>query len=279
MTRAERATAARAQACDDARWVHLPGRHGPLRARLFELAAARGLFLHLHGGGWVFGSADQQDALLDQVRHAAQVNVLSLEYRLAPEHPYPAALHDAQDALCSLIEQPHLLPGAHRIVVGGESAGACLAAAALSALRGHARFAAIKGVSFHYGTFDLLRATPGGQEQLPFLDETLIRWFAQQYATPAQWREPGVSPLFDHWQGMPRALFLAGSADPVMDDSRRLHARWLEAGSQAQLALLPGGLHGMLELRTPLTAAARRVVSSFITDCLVHRQEDGTPGR
>lgn len=261
-TRRERADWAQRAQHPDARWIEIAGR----RLRQFGAAELRPVYLHLHGGGWVFGGADQQDAMLAGLAAAAGVRVLSLDYRLAPEHPYPAAVDDASVALRALLDEDAAAP----LVVGGESAGANLAIATLRRLRGHRHYARIRGASLHYGTYDLAEGSDSlraAGPETPFLDARLADWFAAQYASPAQRRDPEVSPLCAGpaaLAGLPPALFLVGSEDPVRDDSRRLAARWREAGNHAELAWLPGGLHNLLELQTPLTAEGRRRVAEFV---------------
>jgi acetyl esterase/lipase len=105
-----------------------------LRARELRAEPARGLYLHIHGGGWVLGGPDQQDELLGELRDRAGVSVLSVAYRLAPEHPFPAAVEDVEAALRWALEQGLEELGASALVLGGESAGANLAVAALDAL-------------------------------------------------------------------------------------------------------------------------------------------------
>ena len=261
-TRRERADWAQRARHPDARWIVIAG----LRLREFGASSVQPVYFHLHGGGWVFGGADQQDAMLAELAEAAGVTVLSLDYRLAPEHPYPAAVDDASAALRALLDEA----GDRPLVVGGESAGANLAVAALRRLRGHPHYARIRAASLHYGTYDRADGSDSlraAGPDTPFLDARLADWFAAQYASAAQRRDPEVSPLLagvDDFAGLPPALFLVGSEDPVHDDSRLLAERWRAAGNRAELALLPGGLHSLLELRTPLTAQGRQRVAEFV---------------
>ena len=261
-TRRERAAWAQRAQHPDARWIEVAG----LSLRQFGATAARPVYLHLHGGGWVFGGADQQDAMLADLAAAAGVTVLSLDYRLAPEHPCPAAVDDASAALRALLDDGSARP----LVIGGESAGANLAIAALRRLRGHPHYARLRAASLHYGTYDLAEGSDSlraAGPETPFLDARLADWFAAQYASPAQRRHADVSPLLagpEDLAGLPPALFLVGSEDPVRDDSRRLAAHWRAAGNRATLVLLPGGLHSLLELRTPLTAEGRGRVAEFV---------------
>lgn len=214
----------------------------------------------------MLGGADHQDPMLHDLRTRAQVTVYSVEYRLSPEHPFPAAVEDVEDALRFLLDAPQATP----LVVGGESAGANLAAVALLRLRDHPNFGRVRAACLHYGTFDLsgtpsLLAAPPGT---PFLDRELAAWFRAQYAPEALHRHPEVSPLYADLRGLPRTRLLVGSEDPVRDDTLFMHSRLRSSGNTAALVVYPGGLHGLLEWNTPLTRRAREELSAFVTEAL-----------
>src|SRR4030095_2457054 len=121
------------------RAVEIPGRHGTVPARLYvprAVARRSGALLYLHGGGWVIGSPDTHDRLTRELAAAIGARVVSLHYALAPEHPYPQGLDDCVDAALHLSAQGARLgidPG--RLLIGGDSAGGNLSAAALLRLR------------------------------------------------------------------------------------------------------------------------------------------------
>ena len=106
---------------------------GPLRLREFlpSTGKPRGVYLHLHGGGWVIGGADMQDSMLLTLADHAQVAVLSVHYRLAPEHRYPAAPDDCETAALWLLDHCAAIYGAEQLIIGGESAGSHLSAVTL----------------------------------------------------------------------------------------------------------------------------------------------------
>jgi acetyl esterase len=265
VTRAERANWARSAVVSDAVWRSVPNARSDLRVRVLPWASPRAVYFHVHGGGWVLGGAAHQDALLDEVRRRVGVTVISVEYRLAPEFPFPAPLDDVEDALRWLLDEP-LAAGVDRIIVGGESAGANLVVAALTRLRGHPRFPSILAACLNYGTFDLT-GTPSlhtAEPGTPFLDLPLSRWFREQYASPELQRHPEVSPMYADLTGLPLALFLVGTVDPVRDDTVFMWTRWRMAGSPAELMPLAGALHGVLEWRTPLTKLARTCLTTFL---------------
>ncbi len=246
----------------------LPDRGGPLA----------GVYLHIHGGGWCLGAADLQDAVLQPLADTLGIAVLSVEYRLAPEHPFPAAPDDCETAARWLLG-----PGAEdlateRRVIGGESAGAHLSALTLTRLRntsaeGTTGFA---GASLVYGAFDLT-GTPSSRrwgDRRLILSTPIIEWFGDRFLPPDDFgperrRSPDISPLFADLEGMPPALFTVGTLDPLLDDSLMMAARWTAAGCSAELAVYPGGIHGFdMMLKLALGAEARRRQTAFIATAL-----------
>ncbi len=111
---------------DQARTITIPGPVGELPLRVIEAPEPRGAHLHIHGGGWTIGAADMQDTHLWELAQATGLTVLSVDYRLAPEHPYPAGPDDCEAAALWLLEHHD-----GRLTIGGDSAGAHLAVVAL----------------------------------------------------------------------------------------------------------------------------------------------------
>lgn len=171
------------------------GEIGGVPVRVFTPPVARATYLHLHGGGFVYGGARLQDARLEAIAVECEVRVVSVEYRLAPEHPYPAAPDDCEAVARSLDGT---------LVIGGESAGANLAVVTLARLGGSSFRAAVLVAGF----YDLAEAT-GDLADL-----------VDQYA-PA-----GDDVLQLDLRGFPKALLIVGSEDPLLGDSRRLADHW-----------------------------------------------------
>jgi acetyl esterase/lipase len=221
---------------------------GGVPVRVLEPAGAVGAFLHIHGGGWTIGGADMQDVVLWYLAEATGLIVASVEYRLAPEHPYPAGPDDCEAAALAFLERYAGGPG--RVVVGGESAGAHLAVVALLRLRDRhgispREFAAANLV---FGVYDLT-GTPSrhlwGERDL-ILSSPLMDWFADCFLPGIPDRErraPDVSPLFADLSNLPPALFSCGTMDPLLDDSLFMEARWRAAGNEARLSLWPDAPH------------------------------------
>src|SRR5690606_9602943 len=118
-------------AVPEAETHEIPGPAGPLVVRILVPDAARGVYLHLHGGGWTLGAAHHMDVSNRRLARACRLAVVSVDYRLAPEHPYPAAPDDCEAAALWLVAHARERFGCERLVIGGESAGAHLAAVTL----------------------------------------------------------------------------------------------------------------------------------------------------
>ncbi|HEY4279296.1 MAG TPA: nitroreductase/quinone reductase family protein [Conexibacter sp.] len=250
--------------------IYGPG--GPLRLHVLAPGAVRACYLHLHGGGWTFGAGDDQDQTLSQLARAAGVAVVSLDYRLAPEHPHPAAVEDCVAAIRWLIANGARELGCARVVVGAESAGANVAALALLALRDRGELASVVAASLAYGVYDV-SMTPSarrwGDERIVISTRDLA-FYADQYAPPARRRDPDVSPLYADLRDLPPALFTVGTGDPLLDDSLFMAARWQAAGNDARLSVFPGAPHELLNLRNPIAAEqeARARIVSFLDGVL-----------
>lgn len=239
------------KARDEGRGVFPPG--GPLegsdwhdlpsgrRVRLSRPAGApRGLHLHIHGGGWTLGRPSHYDRQNQRRAALTGALVVSVEYRLAPENPFPAGPDDCLAAAeWALAEWPDL-----PMTLGGESAGAHLTAATLLGLRAKGKLDRVKGAALNYGCFDLrmtASAANWGDRQL-VLSTPTMRFFAGSFVPDAaRLSTPEVSPLLADLSGLPPALVQIGTADPLLDDSLLMAARW--AANGVDLAIYPGGIH------------------------------------
>ena len=229
----------------------------------------RGVYLHLHGGGWVLGSADGQDLLLDRVANAAGVAVVSVDYRLAPEDPYPAAPDDCEAVALWLAEHAGAAWGAHRLLIGGESAGAHLGATTLLRLRDrHDALAPFVGANLIYGLYDL-SGTPSQRAWTKdlVLSPTNLAWFVDCFVgprPPEERRDPDISPLYADLAGMPPAIFSAGTDDPLLDDTLFMAARWRAAGGGAELHVYPDAPHSFTLFPTEMAARCNERIDRWI---------------
>jgi acetyl esterase/lipase len=248
----------------------IPGPTGPVRARTIVPDDPQAVFLHLHGGGWVLGSCDQQDPVLDALADHAHVAVVSIDYRLAPEHPYPAGPDDCEAAAVWLLEHGAAEFGTERLLIGGESAGAHLAAVTLLRLRDrHGAADRFVGANLVFGAYDL-SMTPSqriwGERNL-LLSTPILAWFYDCFLPGRDAearRDPDVSPLYANLQGLPPALFTVGELDPLLDDSLFMAARWRAAGNDARLDVYPDAIHGFPAFGTKLGKHATRRQMEFV---------------
>jgi acetyl esterase/lipase len=250
-----------------ARWETISGRGGETRLRVLEPETeTAGVYLHIHGGGWTLGAADLQDSLLWELVEAAGLTAVSVDYRLAPEHPWPACADDCEDAASWLLER-----GERMIAIGGESAGGHLSVVTLLRLRdrGVDVREAFAAANLVFGVFDLA-GTPsrrrwGGRD--PFLPSSAMDWFTDGLLRGTDLearRDPAISPLYADLAGLPPALFTVGTRDPLLDDSLFMAARWSAAGNVAELRVWEEAVHGFTAFPTEAARRSRAEQYEFV---------------
>lgn len=234
--------------------ISRPG--GEVSVRIIAAAAPKGIYLHLHGGGWFMGAADLQDNMLERYADEANVVCVSVDYRLAPEHTFPAALDDSVAVAKWLVDNAADRWGVDRIVVGGDSSGAHLAALTVIEMRDAFDFR-FSGAHFVYGFFDLA-LTPWARqfgEGRSTPRTTDLRGFVNAFIGPEHDRQsPDVSPLYANLVGACPALFIVGTEDALLEDSLFMHMRWMAAGNSSDLQVYPGAPHNFVAM--PCSAAA-----------------------
>jgi monoterpene epsilon-lactone hydrolase len=236
-----------------AHWLAAPGTD-PGRVLLF-----------LHGGGFEFGSLRSDGELAARLGRASGMRVLFPEYRLAPEHPFPAAIDDVLAAWRWLRTDQDL--SARSIAVAGDSAGGGLAVALLVALRdaGEALPAAATLMS---PTVDLTSSGASMTEradQDPISTPAMLRQFASDYLAGADPKTPLASPLFASLAGLPPLLVLVGTADLLLSDSERLATAAAETGVEVVLEIGQGLPHVYpIMLGTPEAAEAAEQIGKFL---------------
>ena len=195
--------------------------------------------LYLHGGGYCLGSARTHRALAGQIGLAARANVFTLDYRLAPEHPYPAALDDALAAYAWLRTS-----GCAQVAVAGDSAGAGLALALAVVLRARdllpAALVALSPWTDLACTGESLRSRAAVD---PLLKPDYVRRMARAYLGTTDPHTAGASPLYAPLHGLPPTLIQVGDDEVLRDDAVRLAERMTLAGSPATLDIWPGMWH------------------------------------
>ncbi len=244
----------------------IPGPAGQMTIRTFVPDTVNGVYLHFHGGGWVFGAAHRQDAHLESVANGAQVAVVSLAYRLAPEHPYPAGPDDCEAAAMWLTEHSQSEFGSTRLLIGGPSAGAHLAVVTLLRLRDKHQVRSFSRADLAFGQYDLT-LTPSARrasDDTLILSPRVMEWHLSQFGVRGKERDPDVSPIWADLRDLPPALFTVGTLDPLLDDTLFMHARWIAAGNHAELAIYPGGVHGFSGFPHELARRATQRMIEFL---------------
>ena len=244
----------------------IPGNGTSIPVRVLVAEKVRGVYLHFHGGGYVLGAAEHSDGRNEEIARRCEVAVVSVDYRRAPEFPYPAPVDDCEAAALWLIAQARAEFGTERLLIGGESAGATFSAVTLVRLRDRHGAMPFGAANLLYGNFDLV-GTPSlrrwGDRRL-VSDYRTSRWFHDSYAPPERQHEPDVSPLYAHLHGLPPALFTVGTLDPLVDDTLFMYARWVAAGNEADLAVYPGGVHTFDQFPLQIARDAHARIDRFI---------------
>jgi acetyl esterase len=235
------------------RALSIPGPAGPIPAALFDARTERGpgpLIVFYHGGGWVIGNVDSHASYCAELARATDLPVLSVDYRLAPEHPWPAATDDAEAAARWLAASPDALGlSVTGLVVAGDSAGGNLAIITAMDLRD--RPAAVPVIA----QFPIYPATHLGSDYPSYdafadghlLTRESMTWFEAAYAADAA--HVRASPMLGDLAGMPPALVVTASHDPIRDQGRAYAAGLAQAGVAVSFVEVPGMIHGFITLR------------------------------
>ncbi|MCU0668938.1 MAG: alpha/beta hydrolase [Myxococcota bacterium] len=253
---------------DSARVREIPGPAGEIPIRVIAPPSPRGVYLHFHGGGWTLGAAHHCDVPNQRIADECGLAVVSVDYRLAPEHPYPAGPDDCEAAALWIVEHALGEFGTDRFLIGGESAGAHLSVVTLLRLRDRHGLAPFVAANLLFGAYDL-SLTPsarGWGERNLILSTPIIEWFTEHFVPEPLRRHPDVSPLYADLAGLPPALLTVGTEDPLLDDSLFLHARWIAAGNDARISVWPGGVHGFNAFPVPIAQRSNAQIIDFLAN-------------
>jgi acetyl esterase/lipase len=227
---------------------------GPVRLRLYEPREGRrpyGVLVYFHGGGWVVGNLDTHDGVCRALCARTPCLVVAVDYRLAPEHRFPAALDDAWAATAWVAEHAASIgANAGRIAVGGDSAGGTLAAGVAARARDHGLSLVLQLLVYP--------VTDCGFEHESYrengtgygLTEAAMRWFWSQYMGPdGDPSDPEASPLrLRNLAGLAPAAVLTAEYDPLRDEGDAYAARLRDAGVPVTHVCLDGLIHGVLRM-------------------------------
>jgi acetyl esterase len=254
----------------EVRDLAVPGRSGDIPARLYRPydGPPVGVVVYLHGGGWVLGSLDESDTFCRVFAGITGCDVVSVDYRLAPEHTYPAAVEDADDAVRWIARE---LAADAPLVLMGDSAGGTLVAAVAQ----HARNEGAPAIALQvlvYPVLDHRMATPSyterGGKLLISADD--MDWFWSQYVPDLERRaEPDASPgLVADLSGLAPALFVVAEFDPMRDEALDYAARLEDAGVPTTVLRYDTVAHGFFPMTGTLAVAddAIRAVGIAVSD-------------
>jgi acetyl esterase/lipase len=240
-----------------------------VRCRVFRperADAPRALYVHFHGGGMIGGLPEMNDQGNLALCRRHGIPVVSVDYRLAPEHPFPAGPDDGIAVVTWLLEHAGKSVadggfGTDRFLVGGESAGGYMAAAVLLRIRDElGAVDRVLGANLVFGVHDWGRSPSqrgfrphGGPDML---DPEGIKFFSDCYLpgrTDEERRDPQVSPAFADLRGLPPAMMSVGSSDHLLDDTLLLSGRWAAANGEVELFVGPDLPHGFMAFPCALT--------------------------
>jgi acetyl esterase len=238
----------------------IPGPAGELPVRVYtpEGEPPFPIVVFFHGGGWVVGTLDTYDPLCRALAAATPAVVVSVDYRLAPEHRWPAAVEDAYAATLWASHNAAALGGAqHRLAVAGDSAGGNLAAVVALGARDRGGPA----IAFQLLVYPVLDAAADTASWREFADGFYLtadgmRWYWDHYLGGADGRAPDASPLRAAFvAGLPPALVIGAEHDILRDEGEAYAARLAQAGVAARASRHPGVVHGFFRWRAVSGAA------------------------
>jgi acetyl esterase/lipase len=229
-------------------------------------AESRGTYVHFHGGAMMLGSPRMNDTGNAGLCERHRITVISVDYRLAPEHPFPAGGDD-----CLAVARWVLEREKGPIVLGGESAGGYYAALTLLRIRDElGAIDRISGANLVFGVYDL-SGTPTGlgirPNEVPDILTGDLGEFVLECYLPGRSRldarAAAFSPLYAHLHDLPPAIFTVGSADHLLDDTLFMARRWEAYGNHAELAVYPDCIHGFVGFPMELAKRANERIDEF----------------
>lgn len=239
-----------------------PAADAPVRVFLPKDKKVRGAYLDIPGGGFYLGPTAAGDRRNAELAESLGIAVVSVDYRLAPENPWPAAPDDCEAAALWLIDQAEARFGTTDLAIGGSSAGATLAMTTLLRLRDKGRADRFAGAAMQFGTYDLSGRTPAGRR---IADE----YFLQAYAGHVPDRTvPDVSPVFGDLRDLPPVLLIVGALDVLLEDNMVMAARLSAAGGEVDLRIYPESPHGFTGHPTGMARAALDDRNSWLAERL-----------
>ncbi len=246
--------------------LSVPGPAGDIPLRLYasERGGLRPALIYFHGGGFVFGNLDTHDAVCRALAKQSGAVVIAVDYRLSPEHKFPAAVDDSYAATVWVAANAERLGiDARRIAVGGDSAGGNLATVVAMRCR-DAGGPALAAQVLIYPVTDSSSLETGSHREFGegyFLTGAAMEWFTGHYLASAdQKRHPEVSPLLaPNLSGLPPALVITAEFDPLRDEGEAYAKRLQQAGVPVTISRYPGMIHGFVSMRGVLAGGRQAI--------------------
>jgi acetyl esterase len=261
--------------------LYLPARHGPVGARWYrhQSAATPGpVLLWLHGGGFIGGAAADLDHVCSRLAHRAGLTVVSLDYRLAPEHPYPAALLDTCDTLAWLADHSAAIGGDGRIAAGGQSAGAALVAGACLLARDRHQPGPASQV-LCYPVLDYGQDTESARMFNGVFHSIKPGWKHDCYLAGQPVTAYAAPLRASSLAGLPPALVIGAGRDPLRDDARAYAARLDADGVNVTHVEYDATMHAFLNFCGVLSAGdhAIELIGAALADTFASSGQAAAP--
>ncbi|MGI9425604.1 MAG: alpha/beta hydrolase, partial [Hyphomicrobiaceae bacterium] len=250
----------------EVRDLKCPGPGGDIPLRLyrgsrFQSDKPQPALVYFHGGGWVLGSLDSHDGVCCEIAKRADITVISVDYRLGPEHLFPAAVDDSIAATEWIAEQARELGiDPSRLAVGGDSAGGNLAAVVAIHARDNAGPAiAAQVLAYPVTDMSLTQESHARCADIPPIPPDTMRWFFDRYcrseADKTDWRAAPLAAA-SHAK-LPPALIIVGGYDPLSDEGIAYADKLNAAGGTAEVFRMPGQIHGFLTMNKIITESSQ----------------------
>ena len=237
----------------------IPGPAGDIPARLFDARASREpgpALVFFHGGGFVIGNLDSHASFCAEIARTLDMPVIAVDYRLSPEHPWPAATDDAEAAARWVAGNPgEIARSVTSLVLCGDSAGGNLTIVVAMALRDEPAAVPVIAQLPIYPATDYTRDYPSYElfREGRVLTTESMAWFRESYAPDND--HHSVSPLTQDLAGMPPAVVMTAGLDPIRDQGRAYAAKLAEAGVPVTFREAMGNVHGFVTLRKAIPSS------------------------